>query len=111
MRINPLTVAAAAILLGAIALTAPAGAYAQSDGAKLFKSNCVLCHGADGTGNSPTGKALKAKDLGSTEVQEQTDVALTDAISKGKGKMPAFGGKLKADDIKALLAYVRALKK
>jgi mono/diheme cytochrome c family protein len=84
---------------------------AQSDAASLFKANCVLCHAADGSGNSATGKALKAKDLRSDEVQKESDAALVDAITKGKGKMPAFGNKIKPDDVKGLVAYIRALKK
>jgi mono/diheme cytochrome c family protein len=70
-----------------------------------------LCHAADGSGNSPSGKALGAKDLASSEVQKKPDAELTDVITKGKGKMPAFGAKLKADDIKQLLAYIRAMPK
>jgi mono/diheme cytochrome c family protein len=85
--------------------------FAQADGASLFKANCVLCHGADGSGNTSAGKALKAKDLRSDEVQKESDAALIDAITKGKGNMPAFGDRIKPDEVKSLVAYVRALKK
>lgn len=85
--------------------------FAQADAAKIFKANCTLCHSDDGSGNSPTGKALKAKDLRSEEVQTQSDAALVEAITKGKGKMPAFGNKIKPDDVKGLVAYIRGLKK
>src|SRR5271169_7250654 len=82
---------------------------AQSDADKLYKTNCVLCHAADGSGNSPSGKALGAKDLGSAEIQKKTDEELTGLISTGKGKMPKFGKKLKPEDIKQLVAYIRSL--
>jgi cytochrome c6 len=82
---------------------------AQSDPAKNFKANCALCHSADGSGDSPTGKAMHAKDLRSEEVQKQSDAELSDAITKGKGKMPAFGAKLKPDDVTKLVAYIRSL--
>ena len=95
----------------AILLAVPASLCAQTDAAKSFKTNCVLCHGADGSGSSPTGKALHAKDLRSPEVQQQSDADLTTVISKGRGKMPAFGAKLKADEIKDMVAYVRDLAK
>ena len=88
---------------------ATAAAQAQSDAAKVFKTNCSLCHADDGSGSSPTGKAMKAKDLRSDEVQSQTDAALTEVITKGRGKMPAFGAKIKADDVTKLVAYIRAL--
>ena len=104
-------VALAGISVYLIALAAPAGVQAQSDVAKVYKTNCVLCHAADGSGNSTSGKALGAKDLASSEVQKKSDAELTGVIAKGKGKMPAFGAKLKPDDIKQLVAYIRALPK
>ena len=66
---------------------------------QAFKTNCALCHSADGSGDSATGKALHAKDLRSDEVQKQSDAALNEVITKGRGKMPAFGAKIKPDDI------------
>ncbi|MFI5070389.1 MAG: c-type cytochrome [Terriglobales bacterium] len=84
--------------------------HAQPDAAAIFKTNCVLCHSADGSGNSSTGKALHAKDLRSDEVQKQSDAELSEAITKGKGKMPAFGAKIHPDVTK-LVAYIRGLKK
>jgi mono/diheme cytochrome c family protein len=87
----------------------PSAMQAQSDADKTYKTNCVLCHSADGSGGSPTGKAMHAKDLRSDEVQKQSDAALAEVISKGRGKMPAFGAKIKADDVTKLVAYIRAL--
>ncbi len=84
---------------------------AQSDAAKVFKTNCVLCHSADGSGDSATGKALHAKDLRSDEVQKQSDAALTEVITRGKGKMPAFGTKIHPDGVSKLVAYIRELPK
>jgi cytochrome c6 len=104
-------VALAGISVCLIALAAPTGVQAQSDVAKVYKTNCVLCHAADGSGNSTSGKALGAKDLASSEVQKKPDTELTEVIAKGKGKMPALGAKLKPDDIKQLVAYIRALPK
>jgi cytochrome c6 len=90
-------------------VVAPFAMQAQSDADKIYKTNCVLCHSADGSGGSPTGKAMHAKDLRSDEVQKQSDAALAEVISKGRGKMPAFGAKIKADDVTKLVAYIRAL--
>ena len=89
----------------------PAMMHAQSDPAKIFKTHCTLCHSADGSGDSATGKAMHAKDLRSGEVQKQEDAALAEVITKGKGKMPPFGGKIKPDDITKLVAYIRQLPK
>ena len=82
---------------------------AQGAGEKLFKAKCTACHAANGSGDTPAGKKVGARDLRSTEVQSQTDAQLTDLVTKGKGKMPAYGKTLKEDDIKGLVAYVREL--
>jgi mono/diheme cytochrome c family protein len=92
-------------------LALPSATQAQSDPVKIFKTNCTLCHGADGSGDNPTGKAFHAKDLRSAEVQKQTDAELAEVITKGRGKMPAFGAKIKPDDINKLVAYLRELPK
>ena len=83
--------------------------HAQSDAAKIFKANCTLCHGANGDARTPTGRALKAKDLKSPEIQNKSDADLHDMISKGRGKMPAFGSKFGPDVINSLVAYIRQL--
>lgn len=104
-------VTAVAISACLIALALPTVVYAQNDVAKIYKANCVLCHAADGSGNSTSGKALGAKDLASSEVQKKSDAELTEVIDKGKGKMRGFGAKLKPDDIKQLVAFIRAMPK
>jgi mono/diheme cytochrome c family protein len=92
-------------------LSLPAATEAQSDPAKIFQANCVLCHSANGSGDSATGKAFHAKDLRSPEVQKQTDAELAGVIAKGRGKMPAFGAKIKTDDLTKLVGYLRELPK
>jgi cytochrome c6 len=111
MRRMFLQLAPAGIFICFAALALPACLRAQSDANKVYKTNCVLCHAADGSGSSPTGKSLGAKDLASGEVQKKTDEDLTEVITKGTGKMPAFGTKIKPDQIKQLVAYIRALPK
>lgn len=76
----------------------------------LFKSKCAACHGPDGAGQTPVGKNMKIKDLRSEEVQKQSDAELTDAIAKGKNKMPPQKT-LTADQVKDLVAHVRELGK
>ena len=90
-------------------LAVPSAMQAQSDADKIYKTNCALCHSADGSGSSPTGKAMHAKDLRSDEVQKQSDAALSEVVTKGRGKMPTFGAKIKPDDVTKLVAYIRAL--
>jgi mono/diheme cytochrome c family protein len=112
MPANSRQIALTGIIFCCVAtLVSPAQLRAQDDAAKAFKTNCTLCHSADGSGNSPTGKALKARDLRSDEVQKSADTDLAGIITNGKGKMPAFGKKLSADVIKSLVSYIRALPK
>jgi cytochrome c6 len=80
------------------------------DAAATYKAKCVMCHGADGKG-SAVGVKMGAHDFTSADVQKQTDAQLTEAITKGKGKMPAYEGKLKDTEIKDLVAYIRSLGK
>jgi cytochrome c6 len=89
-----------------LAIALPVAVFA--DGAATYKAKCNACHGADGSGETPVGKSLKLKDLRSPEVQKLTDTEMTKILSDGKGKMPA--SKLSADDIKAVIGYVRGLK-
>ena len=99
--------------LGTILLVilCPSGLLAQNDAASVFKSKCVLCHAADGSGNSPSGKALKAKDLRSAEAQTKSDADMAEVITQGRNKMPAFGEQLKPDQIQGLVTYIRRLAK
>ena len=56
-------------------------------------------------------KGYQARDFASPEVQSQTDAQLGEIITNGKDKMPAYKGKLTADQIKGLIAYIRELAK
>jgi cytochrome c6 len=100
---------AAALVIGLITFT-PSYLAAQ-DAAALYKTKCQACHAADGSGNTPMGKKLAARDFSSPEVQKKTDAELTELVSKGKDKMPAYKGKLTDDQIKELVAYTRELGK
>ena len=99
-----------AFLLAIVAMVlAPLAAFA-ADGAAVYKAKCASCHGPDGKGETSIGKSMKLRGLGSADVQKITDADLSKVISDGKGKMPAYKGKLSADEIKALVAYIRTLK-
>jgi len=100
-RINvPVFTVAAAL---AIVLALPLSAHAQ-DAAALYKSKCAMCHGADG--NKTAGH-----DFTSAAVQKGSDADLEAVITNGKPpKMPKYGDKLKPEEIKGLVAYIRTLK-
>jgi len=89
----------------------PVAARADEANEKLFKTKCAACHGADGKGETPMGKTNKLRDLGSADVQKESDADLTAMISTGKNKMPPYGKSLTADQIKGLVGYIRSLAK
>lgn len=97
--------AGATIALAFFGLALSAGA-ADDAGAQTYKSNCVVCHGADGTG-TPTGKSLKAPDLHSDAVQKMTVAQMITQVSDGKNNMPPFKSTLTDDQIKDVVMYVR----
>jgi len=86
-------------------------ARSQPTGETLFKSKCAACHGPDGKGDTPAGKAHQLRDLAGPDVQKQSDEELSGIISAGKGKMPAYGKSLTPEQIKDLVTYIRAFKK
>ena len=99
-----------AVALATIAfLSAPAKADAAAAEA-TYKAKCAMCHGPDGKGETATGKMMKVKDFASEDVQKMSDADLTAAITSGKSKMPPFKA-LSADQVKDLVAYVRAFGK
>jgi cytochrome c6 len=81
------------------------------DGAATYKTRCSPCHGVDGSGNTPAGRAVKAQDLRVPAIQSKTDADLATLITTGKGKMPAFKSSLSEDQIKSVVAQIRTLKK
>lgn len=99
------TMAALAMFALVLAVAMPAVA---ADGAAIFKTKCAMCHGADGSKENP---AMGTKSLAGPEIQKLSDAQLTEAITKGKGKMPAYAGKLSDEEIKAVVAFVHTLKK
>lgn len=99
------------LVILAVALMFSASAFAADSGAELFKTKCAACHGPDGKGETPMGKRLGIKDLGSAEVQSKSDADLVNIITKGKDKMPSYDGKLTPEQIQSVVKYIRTLKK
>ena len=97
-----------ATILLAAALASPV--FAQS-GADTYKTKCAMCHGPDGTAATPMGKMMKIPSFKSPEVAKATDASLIALTKGGKGKMPAYNGKLTDSQIKETIAYIRTLQK
>src|ERR1700741_4724474 len=105
--IAPVLVALAMLMPATIATVDAAPADEAEE--TTFKSSCAMCHGADGSGNTPVGKSMQIPDLHSAQVQSQSDAQLAGAISDGKNNMPPFKGSLSPDQIHDLVTHVRQL--
>ena len=98
-------------------LVASAMSLRAADAKANWDANCVQCHGKTGSADTKMGKQLNAKDLTDPKVQAAfSDAKAAESIKNGvkengKTTMKAFAGKLTDDEIKALVAYVRTLKK
>lgn len=92
-------VAAAAASIAALAVAGTASAAADP-GQKVFQSaGCGACHAMKAAGAKGTvGPSL--------DKTKPTAKIVTDRVTKGKGIMPAFKGRLSAADIKAVSSYV-----
>jgi len=106
VRMGSFAVLAGAAIALALFSLAPSARAADDEGAQTFKSNCVVCHGADGTG-TPTGKSLMAPDLHSDAVQKMTVAQMITQVSDGKNNMPPFKSTLTDEQIKNVVMYVR----
>ncbi len=76
------------------------------DGATLYKAKCAACHGADAAGKP----AMKAPSLISDEAKKKSDADLTKAVAE-TAKHPAPVKGLAADDVKAIVTFLRSLQK
>jgi cytochrome c6 len=101
----------AVLALAASLLVATLPTAAQGDGAAVYKSKCAGCHSPDGSGSGAAGKAMHLRDLGSADVQKQTDAELIAITANGKGTMPGYKGKLTEDQIKQVVSFIRSLSK
>lgn len=102
------------VMVGAAALVVFAASAAQAQqahpAAQLYTANCAVCHGAAGTPAAGMVRSMGAMPDFAT-VAAPADSVWVRAITAGKGKMPAMGGRLQPAQIRAVVAYLRTLKK
>lgn len=90
----------------------PPGATATTDSKthELFTKNCSICHqpgGEGGTVKLEDNTKLKVPSLKSDKVIRHSDKDYTSQILKGGDGMPAFKDKLKEEEIKDLIRFIR----
>lgn len=91
----------------------PLGAGAAADGAKVFQSNCVACHGETGAGDGVASQSLDPKPANLAELSQQVgDDYLFWRISTGKPgtSMVAWKGILTDEQVWQVVTFIRTLK-
>ncbi len=98
-------------ILSVVTALAATTVFAQGPGAATYKAKCAMCHAADGSGATPAGKAMKTPSFSSPEMMKMTTAELVAGTKNGKGKMPAYSGKLTGAQIAEVVAYIQTLQK
>ena len=105
----------ATALIGTVLLTA--SSVFAADAKENWDQLCAKCHGADGAGKTKMGQKLKVKDYTDAKAQalftDEQAIKITSegATRDGKDLMKGFKDELKPDEVKALVEYIRTLKK
>jgi mono/diheme cytochrome c family protein len=106
------------LLVGGVTLwhgTTRAADGDSSKGRALYEKLCVACHGMEGKGDGPMGKALvpPATDFTSAASKKKPVTELQRTIEQGKAgtAMPAWKGQLSSSDITDVVAYLGSLRK
>jgi cytochrome c len=109
----------ASIVGGSLLLSGLALADVDKKTERLWKAKCASCHGQEGKGDTEKGQQMKIGDMTSAAYQAKTDDELKTAILNGvhtekggaKQDMNGFKDDLTPDQVNALIAYIRTLKK
>jgi mono/diheme cytochrome c family protein len=101
-------------------LFAPLLASADPATERLWKAKCGSCHGADGKAQTEQGKKMSTSDMSTAEWQaklsdDQIKAAINDGLKREKNgvkqEMDSYKSKLRPDQVDALTAHIRTLKK
>ncbi len=71
---------------------------ADATGAQVYQAKCLGCHGDKGQG--VRGPSLQRS-------SGRPDAQLASVVHDGKGRMPAFGSQLSADQITKVVTYIK----
>ena len=74
------------------------------DAGSIYRATCAACHGPNREGITGLGKPLTPESLAS-----RSDAEIRDIITNGKSStaMQSFKGSLSADEIKALVQFIK----
>ena len=78
----------------------------------VYRQHCARCHGADGRGETTSGKIYNTPNLTDAALHARfSDKELSAIITSGQGAMPGFKKNLSQAEIAALVTYVRRFRK
>jgi mono/diheme cytochrome c family protein len=94
------------------AQASPVPGVAATDGEKLYRNYCAVCHGAEGGGDGPAASSFDPPppDLTDAERMGQlTDERMLEVLSNGSGVMTGFASMLTPEEVEAVAEYTRTL--
>ena len=95
---------ATAVIAAGVAVS-PAFAADIDNGASVFAGNCAACH-AGGNNVIQNEKTLRKEALDQYLAGGLKEASIVTQVTNGKNAMPAFGGRLDAEEIDDVAAYV-----
>lgn len=96
------------VVLAVVVSMASVVGFAQAGGEATYKAKCAMCHGATGTPSAGMAK-MGIKPVSDPAIKALSIVAISDAVSKGKGKMHPVAG-LTPAQVKDVATYFHSLK-
>lgn len=111
-----ITILAVTVAVGFALVASQSFAADAAKGEKVFKANCVVCHGDKGDGKGPAAAPLTPKPRNFTDANEMKgidDSRLKKSIVEGRPgtAMVSFAKTLSAGDIDDVIAYIKTLLK
>jgi len=100
-----------------VVFVAAAACVSAADVKQNWEKHCLKCHGADGKGNTKMGKQSGVKDYTDPKVQAEMKeenalkIIKEGIVEKGRKKMDPYADKLTEQEMKELIAYIRAFNK
>jgi len=87
-------------------------AQQPADAPALYARQCAPCHGAAGVPNAAMARSMGIPDLTDARgMATRPDSVLEASVAGGKGKMQGYRARLSAEQIHALVAYVKTLRR
>ena len=104
---------AVGVLIGLVAVTVFTSQFialslVQGDSVILYRRYCQVCHGERGDGRGPAGVAMRPSPTNFLTMPNTTSAEyIYQAMTRGKGSMPAFGNLLNEANRRSIALYIR----